>query len=354
MKRTDTETFMHIKHHPPLIRWLDIICFLILLMVLVGGVTRLTESGLSMVTWEPILGAIPPRNEADWQMRFDQYRAHQEYRLINPGMSLTEFKFIYFWEYLHRLLGRLIGLVYAVPLGWFLVRGTVRGRLAGWLLLGLLFGGLQGAVGWWMVKSGLEQNPYVSPFRLMIHLGLALALLAFLWRLRLGLSNTPRDPAPAMRRAAWVFLALLILQTLFGALVAGLNAGFMFNTFPLMMGRVIPPGMLAFEPLWTNFFENATTVQWMHRTLAWLVLAAVIWIRVNGRRWAVADHQIHALRATVGLTLLQFALGVAALLLKVPVWLGVAHQVNAALLLLAALTLLFSTGRPHPVERAAD
>lgn len=330
-----------------IVRWLDIVCLLILLMVLVGGVTRLTESGLSMVTWEPILGAIPPRTEAEWQVRFDQYRAYPEYQLINKGMTLAEFKFIYFWEYLHRLLGRLIGLVYALPMAWFIWRGAARGRLAGLLFIGLALGGLQGFVGWWMVKSGLSQNPYVSPFRLGIHLGLALFVLSFLWWLRLGLSGVERAVAPPpFRRNALLFLLLLVAQIFYGALVAGLNAGYMYNTFPLMMGRVFPPGLLAMQPAWINLFENAAMVQWIHRALGWLLLAAAGHVWWHGLRGAVNATQRHALHAVGALTLLQFALGVATLLLKVPVWLGVAHQVNAALLLLAAVTLLFSA-RPQ-------
>ncbi|HMP77082.1 MAG TPA: COX15/CtaA family protein [Kiritimatiellia bacterium] len=330
------------------VRWLDIVCLLILLMVLVGGVTRLTESGLSMVTWEPILGAIPPRTEVEWQARFDQYRAYPEYQLINKGMSLAEFKFIYFWEYLHRLLGRLIGLVYALPMAWFIARGAARGRLAGHLLVGLLLGGLQGVVGWWMVKSGLNQNPYVSPFRLAIHLGLALFVLSYLWWLRLGLAGVARVFAPPpFRRNALLFLVLLVVQIFYGALVAGLNAGYMYNTFPLMLGRVFPPGLLGMEPVWLNFFENATAVQWIHRALGWLVLAAAGHVWWHGLRGANSGAQRRALHAVGALTLLQFALGVAALLLKVPVWLGVAHQVNAALLLLAAVSLVYGAGRRY-------
>lgn len=343
--------------HRPVVRWLDLVCLSILLMVLVGGVTRLTESGLSMVTWEPILGAIPPRTEAEWHMRFDQYRAFPEYQLLRKGMTLSEFKFIYFWEYLHRLLGRAIGLLYAVPLGWFLVRRAVRGRTAWMLVLGLLLGGLQGFVGWWMVKSGLDQNPYVSPLRLAIHLGLALFLLSFLWWQRLELSTSRRvenpgeNPGCGLRRASLLFLVLLVVQILYGALVAGLNAGFMYNTFPLMMGRVFPPGMCTMAPGWLNLFENATTVQWIHRALGWVVLAAALHVWWYGRR-AVAARPLArgSLVAVAALTVAQFALGVATLLLKVPVSLGVAHQVNAALLLLAAVTLVYAT---PPATRAA-
>lgn len=332
----------------PVIRWLDVVCAMILLMVLVGGITRLTESGLSMVTWEPILGVIPPRSEAEWQMRFDQYRAYPEYQLIKKGMTLAEFKVIFFWEYLHRLLGRLIGLVYALPLIWFIARGAVRGRLAALLLLGLALGGLQGFVGWWMVKSGLDQNPYVSPLRLAIHLGLALFLLSFLWWIRLDLAKprprftrTERRPLQGLARG---FAALLILQIFYGALTAGLNAGYMYNTFPLMMGRVFPPGMWSMNSGFLNLFENAVTVQWIHRALGWLVLAFAIGLWLSGRRHLAPNTLARrAAAAVLLLTVLQFLLGVGTLLLKVPIWLGVSHQVNAALLLLAAVTLIYAT-----------
>ncbi len=324
-----------------LLHWLDLTCILILLMVLVGGVTRLTGSGLSMVTWEPILGAIPPRNAEEWNMRFEQYQAHPEFQIRNKTMTLPEFKYIYFWEYLHRLLGRMIGMIYALPLAWFFIRGAARGKFGALLFLGLVLGGLQGVVGWWMVKSGLDKNPYVSPFRLAIHLGLALSLMSYLWWLRLGASGYTRAAAPApFRRNAMAFLILLTIQILYGALTAGLHAGFIYNTFPLMMGHIIPPGFLHMQPAWINIFENATTVQWIHRALAFLVLATALHIWWHGMRPAVTAMQRHAIRAIGWLTLLQFALGVATLLFRVPVWLGVSHQVNAALLLIAAVTLL--------------
>lgn len=352
-------------------------------MALVGGVTRLTESGLSMVTWEPILGVIPPRNEAEWRMRFDQYRAHPEYQLLRKGMTLDEFKFIYFWEYLHRLLGRLVGLLYAMPLAWFWMVGRVRGRLAGLLAVGLLLGGMQGVVGWWMVKSGLYENPYVSPFRLAIHLGLALFILCYLWWIRLALSLprsapsrslikvAPTEPADhvavspgafaadgRLRAFTAAFAFLLALQIFYGALTAGLNAGYMYNTFPLMMGRVFPPGMWTFSPVWLNVFENATTVQWIHRALGWALLAlALAAIPLLGR--ATRGWLAHrALLGVIGLTLMQFLLGVATLVLKVPIWLGVSHQVNAALLVLAVVTLWYAApapaGTPAPAAVPAE
>jgi len=335
-----------------LIRWLDLTCILILLMVLVGGVTRLTGSGLSMVTWEPILGAIPPRSAAEWQLRFEQYQAHPEFQIRNRTMTLPEFKAIYFWEYLHRLLGRMIGLIYALPLAWFFIRRIARGKLAGLLFLGLLLGGLQGVVGWWMVKSGLDKNPYVSPFRLAIHLGLALSLMSYLWWIRLSVSNYLRASAPMpLRRNALAFLALLCIQILYGALTAGLHAGLIYNTFPLMMGHVIPPGFLHMQPMWINFLENATTVQWIHRALAFLVLALALHIGWHGMPIAVTPMQRKAIRTIIWLTLLQFALGVSTLLFRVPVWLAVSHQVNASLLLITAVSLVFATPR-HTAKSA--
>jgi cytochrome c oxidase assembly protein subunit 15 len=336
-------------HDPlrPVRRWLALLCLLILAMVAVGGITRLTESGLSMVTWEPILGAVPPLNAAQWQTRFEQYQQFPEYQMLKRHLTLAEFKWIFFWEYLHRLLGRFLGVAFLIPFAWFLATRRVRGALAAKLAGAFLLGGLQGFVGWWMVKSGLSENPYVSHYRLAVHLGLALLLLAALWWLRLDLRERCGASAPGLRRAARAFLALLVLQIAYGAFVAGLNAGFLYNTFPLMMGRVLPPGLDALQPAWRNLLDNATTVQFLHRALGWLMLAAATGLAAWGRARA-DDAQRCALRAVLALTWLQFALGVAALLLKVPVTLGVAHQVNAALLLLATVTLL------HRVSARSD
>ena len=210
--------------------WLGVVLGMILLMVAVGGITRLTDSGLSMVTWEPILGAWPPVTEADWQHRFDQYRQFPEYQQLRKGMSLEEFKVIFFWEYLHRLLGRLLGLVYAVPLAWFWWRGRIPRWMKLPLLAGLVLGGLQGVMGWYMVKSGLVDNPYVSHYRLAAHLGLAFIVFSYL--LWLLLRTWPRSPheVPASGAArGWVYLlvTLVVVQSVWGAFVAGLNSEFM-------------------------------------------------------------------------------------------------------------------------------
>lgn len=326
-------------------RWLDLLCLLILGMVAVGGITRLTESGLSMVRWEPILGAWPPLGEPAWQERFQQYQQHPEFQLLKPGMTLSEFKWIYFWEYLHRLLGRLLGLVFFAPFAFFLARGQVRGRLAAQLALGFALGGLQGVVGWWMVKSGLSENPYVSHYRLATHLGLALVLLGYLWWLRLNLTAPPPRAAPRLHRAALLFLAVLALQTGYGAFVAGLNAGFFFNTFPLMGGRWLPPGLAVLEPFARNLADNAVAVQFIHRWLGVALAVATLWLWRSGTREADAE-QRRVLVMVVQLTLLQVTLGIMALILAVPVWLGTAHQVNAALLLLAVVTLVHATRAP--------
>lgn len=334
---------------PAVRRWLAFTCGFILLMILVGGVTRLTESGLSMVTWEPILGAIPPLNEADWQARFDQYRQFPEYQKLNRGMSMDEFKRIFFWEYLHRLVGRLIGLVFALPFFWFLIRGQVRGLLAWKLGVALVLGGLQGALGWYMVKSGLVDDPRVSHFRLAAHFSLALFLLVWLFRIYLDLRPDPlpfAGPRP-LRRAARMFLALLSLQIVYGAFVAGLDAGLIANTFPRMFGYWIPPQAFDFAGGGLrNLVDGPVTVQWIHRALGTVVGVAAWALWWAGRRYTLGRQALFFLRAVFGLTILQFGLGVLTLLYFVPVSLGAAHQLNAAFLLMATIGLLHALGGP--------
>lgn len=309
--------------------WLLILCLLILAMIVLGGVTRLTQSGLSMVTWEPLLGAVPPLSHEDWEHRFEQYRAYPEFQKINREMTLAEFKRIYFWEYLHRLAGRSIGLVFLVPYAVFVVSGRVRGGLV-WKLFGaFVLGGLQGALGWFMVKSGLVDNPRVSHFRLAAHLGLALLLLGYLYWIRLGLMCAPAPARPGARRATIAFLVLVSAQTLYGAFTAGLDAGYFYNTFPTMNGQWIPAGAFASAQDWVS---NPAAVQFLHRTLGIATGLAAVALALAARR-----REFHAI---MGLTLLQVALGIATLLLYVPVWLGALHQLNGALLLLAGLYAL--------------
>jgi len=331
--------------------WLLACCALVAAMVVLGGVTRLTGSGLSMVDWKPIHGVVPPLNPAQWQEEFDRYRASPEYRHKNAGMSLAAFKRIFWFEYSHRLLGRAVGLAFLLPLLWLFARRLIERRLVPRLLLMFVLGGAQGVLGWWMVRSGLVDEPRVSQYRLTAHLGLALALyLWMLWTALAVLRGRDTSTAPARRaplaRAALAVLLLAFVTVLSGGFVAGLHAGLVYNTFPSMGGHWIPPDLWVFSPAWRNLFENVVTVQFDHRVLASVLFAAVIglwiacWRRPDAgpaRGWA------HAAAAAV---LLQFTLGIATLLAHVPVPLAALHQANA-LVVLSALTGLAFTLR-HP------
>jgi len=328
-------------------RWLLLCAGMVLAMVLIGGITRLTESGLSIVEWQPLVGTIPPLGDADWQALYQKYQTSPQFAQVNRGMTLAEFKGIFWWEYVHRLWGRLIGLVFALPFLWFLARRRIS-RAQAWKLGGIFaLGGAQGAMGWYMVASGLVDRPEVSQYRLTAHLGLALLIYALLlwtaWGLRGASPSTAA--AAALRRDATVLLVLVTVTVLAGGFVAGLDAGLIYNTFPLMEGRLVPPDYLATEPWWRDVFENRATVQFHHRLLgiASLVAAAVLAWRALGaetprpvRRAAVALAHIAAL---------QVALGVATLLLVVPVPLAALHQAGAMALFTAALWLRFVLSR---------
>jgi cytochrome c oxidase assembly protein subunit 15 len=318
--------------------WLFLCAALVFVVVVVGGATRLTRSGLSIVEWQPLVGAIPPLSEGDWQALFAKYRETPEFRQVNFGMTLEGFKQIFWWEYAHRLLGRLIGLVFLLPFLWFLLRRRLEGALA-WQLAGIfLLGAAQGALGWFMVKSGLVDDPKVSPLRLTSHLGLALAIFSLELWLAIGLVAGRRD----RDRLAVALPVLVFCMALSGAMVAGLRAGAAYNTFPLMNGHLVPPETFMLEPWWRNFVYNMAGVQLVHRGFFWL-LALVIplaWLRWRGTPAA------HALLAAF---VLQAALGIATLLSGVPVLLGVAHQAGAVLVLAAALwTALTAPLRPAP------
>ena len=309
-------------------------------MIVVGGITRLTHSGLSIVEWQPLIGAIPPLSDADWNALFEKYKQTPEYRRVNAGMTLEGFKGIFWWEYLHRLLGRLIGVAFLVPYLWFLARGAIRGSLA-WKLAAIFFlGGLQGAMGWYMVKSGLVEDPRVSHFRLTAHLGLAFVILAAMFWVALGLVQ-PRLRAAGDRMAkglAHGVVFLVFLMVLSGGLVAGLRAGKAYNTFPLMNGHWIPPEILQLEPWWRNIFWNIATVQFDHRVVAWLLafLVPLLWWRCRNTEAKLAASVLLAL------LVLQIVLGISTLLLSVPVVLGVAHQGVASLVLCAAIWTMHS------------
>lgn len=315
--------------------WLFICAAFTFAVVVVGGITRLTHSGLSIVEWQPLVGAIPPLTHADWEALFTKYRESPQFRQVFPYMDLAGFQGIFWWEYIHRLLGRVIGLVFLLPFLYFLFKKSLSRSLA-WKLTGVfVLGGLQGAMGWYMVKSGLVDDPRVSHFRLTAHLGLALLIFAAELWLALGLLRARSwMPVPAgLARYALAVATLVFLMALSGGLVAGLRAGHAYNTFPLMNGHLIPPEALMLEPWWRNFFWNVATVQLVHRAFFWLLLLLIplLWWRARRTQAKIAAH--HLLAAF----LLQAALGIYTLLLAVPVPLAALHQAGAVLLLAAAL-----------------
>jgi heme a synthase len=328
--------------------WLLACCALVLLMVVVGGITRLTHSGLSIVEWQPIVGTVPPLNDAQWEETFGKYKQTPEFRLRNHDMTLAGFKGIFWWEYVHRLLGRLIGAAFLVPFAYFLWRRMISAELAWKLALIFLLGGLQGALGWYMVKSGLVDDPRVSSVRLAAHLGVAFIIYgAMLW-VALGLLSPLRTPGSnAARRRAGFLVGLVFVMVLSGALVAGIRAGFAYNTWPLMNGQWIPEEILALDPWWLNFVYNMATVQFLHRVLALLILllTVIAWSRVQreppnprARLWS---------RALLVAAAVQVLLGIATLVLKVPVNLAALHQAGAVALFTCAIGLRHAL-RPAP------
>jgi len=338
--------------------WLFIVAALVFAMVVLGGVTRLTESGLSITEWKPATGWIPPLSEAQWQEEFDKYRASPEYRKINRGMALEDFKTIFAYEYAHRVLGRVIGLAFLVPFVVFLVRRQVD-RALGWRLAGLfVLGGLQGVLGWYMVASGLVDRPSVSQYRLAAHLGLAFVIYgAILW-IALGLVREPTYGAaePRMdrlRRANGWLLGLIGLTVLAGAFVAGLDAGLIHNTFPLMGGRLVPADWNQLAPWWRNVFENDVAVQFNHRVLAVVTVVATLLVWAWSFRFPLSVRSRRHMNILALMALLQALLGIATLLAFVPVWLGALHQAGALLLVTASLVVIHGLRRlPHAAAEA--
>ncbi len=328
-----------------IVRWLMLVAGMIWVMIAIGGATRLTGSGLSIMEWAPLAGALPPLSEAEWQRLFDLYRAIPQYALVNQGFGLEGFKQIFWLEWVHRLWGRLIGLAYLLPFLWFWIRGRVPRPLLPRLLGLFLLGGMQGAVGWFMVASGFEADrTAVSPYRLVVHLGLALLLYAAILWTALDLLRPRPEALPAarvsLRRWAKATTWLLVAAMLAGGFVAGLRAGLAYNSFPLMDGQLVPSGYAAQTPFWRNLTENIAAVQFNHRLLASLALLATSGLAILA--WRRLPQSL-ARRCCLGLAAavaLQYGLGVATLLLVVPVWLGTLHQATAVLVLTAALLVL--------------
>jgi cytochrome c oxidase assembly protein subunit 15 len=338
-----------IRARPLVAGWLLVVAAMVAAMVILGGATRLTHSGLSMVQWRPLMGVLPPVGEAAWREVFEKYKEYPEYRKINRGMTLSEFKGIFYFEYSHRLLGRAVGLVFALPLLWFLFSGRIerRRRLA---LFGLfLAGGLQGLIGWWMVKSGLVDRPDVSQYRLAVHLGVAFVIFGgLIWTALDLLAKQPPGRLAGREGGIWsgLIVAVIFLQVLSGALVAGLDAGLVYNTFPMMNAYWLPPELAELAPGWLNLFENPVTVQFDHRIGAYLTTLLILglWLRSRGqgrRRLELEPLARRALHLTLLALALQLALGIATLLWAVPVPLAVLHQGGALVLFAAAVHLAF-------------
>lgn len=326
------------------INWLVICALLVAAMVVVGGLTRLTESGLSIVEWKPVSGIVPPVSDMAWQLEFEAYQQSPQYRKINEGMTLGEFKGIYWLEYIHRLLGRITGFVFLVPFLWFLSRRELAPAVALQLAGIFALGGLQGVVGWYMVKSGLVDQPWVSPLRLAFHMGLAFVIFGWLFlliqKIRAAAQNYSNLRLPEYVRALCVMsVAVVFLQSLLGALVAGNDAGLTYNTFPLMDGRFVPEGLWLQQPAFINFIENITMVQFNHRIMAYVTFMVVLLCCIAGFRHAANGRLKTYLMLTLFCLLAQVVLGIATLILVVPVSLASLHQANALALFALCLKL---------------
>ena len=328
--------------------WLLCGCILIFCMVVIGGITRLTGSGLSITEWKPIMGAIPPLNNTEWQIAFQKYKQIPQFQQVNYDFSLEDFKTIFFWEYLHRLIGRLIGIVFIVPFLWFYFKGMFDKKTLGKVLFLFLLGGLQGFLGWFMVKSGLAERTSVSHIRLAIHLLTAFLTFGFTLYFALELLKK-RDENNAYNKGLYHLVSLILfvttIQLVYGAFVAGMHAGKIYNTYPLMNGKIFPVGALALHPVWINIFDNQGTVQFIHR---WL--AALLVIMTFALFYKILKRKINVIQKTGVLFLvidisIQFLLGVYTLLSGVNFTLAIFHQAGAFFVFSAGVYLLFVFGR---------
>ncbi len=333
--------------------WLMMLFVLVMAMIVVGGLTRLTDSGLSITEWAPVSGALPPMSDAAWQAEFDKYRAIPEYRLQNVGMSMSEFQFIYWWEWGHRQLGRFVGLVWALGFVGFLVTRKIPPGWTGKLLLLGALGGLQGAIGWWMVASGLTGDRIdVASYRLATHLGLAFVILGVIAWFTFQLGRSERDLMQQRRaREGKLFsmgtglMHFTFLQILLGALVAGIDAGRNYTDWPLMAGGIFPPTPFEIEPLWRNFFENSGTVQFMHRVAGYLLMifGVVVWLRA--RRSPNADTRFR-FNAVLAMMVVQMVLGIVTVLYGAPLEIAIVHQLGAVVLWVLVIRARFGAGYP--------
>lgn len=326
------------KDNKRVIYWLLTGCILIFIMVIVGGITRLTHSGLSISNYKLISGTIPPMNEVEWQEAFDLYKQYPEYQKLNTHFDLEDFKDIYFWEWIHRVIGRFIGVVFLLPFIYFLVTKQLSKSTIKKSIVLLCLGSFQGFLGWYMVKSGLVDNPDVSHYRLAMHLTTAFITFAYTFWVALDLIfPNNKDIDKSVRNIIRFGLAILILQIIYGAFVAGLDAGFIHNHWPMMSEGKFMHETVYIEqnPLYKNFTEGKSGVQFIHRTLAYIVVAIILLIWYRAKRLILTTNQFHGINALLIMVGIQFLLGVLTIIYAVPVWLGVVHQVGAFLLLTA-------------------
>ena len=333
------------------IRWLNMCCISVFIMILIGGATRLTQSGLSMVDWKPILGVFPPLNNVQWEKSFNEYKKYPEYQKINQfkQMDLYKYKSIYYWEYIHRLFGRILGLMLVIPPFIYFRKGYIDKKIFKHSLFCMFLVILQGVLGWFMVKSGLVDNPHVSHYRLTAHLFLAFSLIGYLYWLKLKLtindiSNKSLNPVSCHIQGIFFFY---IIQVIFGAFIAGTKAGLLWNTFPLMEGRLIPEGLLILEPIYSNFFNNLKMFQFCHRVIGFSLLIYVSWFFYISRNEFYSKYSHFLFMAF----LMQFYIGIMTLLLRVPVLLGVIHQGIAVLILLLILHIKFLISNTQSINR---
>ncbi len=341
------------KQNKIIVFWLITGAVLVFSMVMIGGITRLTHSGLSMVEWNLIMGVIPPMNDIEWKETFGKYQKFPEYNLINKEFSLEEFKSIFWWEYIHRIMGRLIGLVFFLPFMFFVIKKWLAPPLVKKLIIMFLLGGFQGFLGWYMVKSGLAENPYVSHYRLAIHLITATVLFGYIIWVTLGffrIGDVARMEVPEkIKKLSLGLLALVLLQIIYGAFVAGLKAGFVFNTFPKMGEEWFPAAITTLVPFADNFIKGVAGVQFVHRYLAYMVAIFVLCIWLLARKQELDGIYQKGINAVFIVIIMQFALGVFTLIYSVPIFLAVLHQAMA-MILLAAIVYWLSLLYPNKAQ----
>jgi cytochrome c oxidase assembly protein subunit 15 len=329
------------RNYRSIVIWLIIVCVMVFAMVMIGGITRLTDSGLSMVDWRPLVGAIPPLNEIEWLKVFNDYKSYPEYQKINHGMTLSEFKSIFFWEYFHRLWGRLIGLVFFLPFLYFWLRGYLSKQLKVKLVIALVLGGSQGVLGWYMVKSGLIDRPDVSHFRLAAHLGLAFLIIGYISWIIFGITNRDliKESNSKVYKLLVAFSVLLCFQIIYGAFVAGLDAGVGYNTFPKMGRSWIPSAVLSYPSILQDFLENRVMIQFVHRVGGWLILIFSFIFMFQKRKVESKSHA-KSLGLIVGMIYLQFALGVITIVYSIPLSAALLHQLGACILVILTVNAI--------------